>query len=413
MSFVLDASSLRCRSVLNQLFVAVNFATAWRWRPSCEGASKLSWPKSFRCCSIPDLCREVTDLSAASFCLWRPEWLHTGIVKKKKTKKKTPVSLCRSLPFSLSTTLSNTYALFFLLKRKGQGEDLPAAERQIYARSGINLLSCMLSPPSRSERRSFLWRKESTCAKQELWFNKWRIDVAFSSRFTSRRHSGVVARHPSGGGLPFLKGFSLWTNQSKRVYFYWRRPPGPNPVVTMSKKAWAWFEANGSLSLPQAPKSGIPQGIFLGTVLFLLYINDQPRSIPSECSIFADDTSMFKTGRNSQLICSRISEDLSRSTHWANVWGMQFNAEKSEHLIISTNRNDISKQRVLMDNMQIPKVISHKHLIWGSTSVTLFLGKSTSWDQRVGIIRRLIWRSRCSPAVMKKIFISAVQPKLE
>ena len=28
MSFVLDGSSLRCRSVLDQLFVAVNFATA-------------------------------------------------------------------------------------------------------------------------------------------------------------------------------------------------------------------------------------------------------------------------------------------------------------------------------------------------------------------------------------------------
>ena len=31
----------------------------------------------------------------------------------------------------------------------------------------------------------------------------------------------------------------------------------------------------------------------------------------SHGSVFADDTSMFKTGRNSQLICSRISEDLS------------------------------------------------------------------------------------------------------
>ena len=65
---------------------------------------------------------------------------------------------------------------------------------------------------------------------------------------------------------------------------------------------------------------------------------------------------------DSQLICSRISEDLSRATDWATVWGMQFNAEKSEHLIISTKRNNTSKQRVLMDNTQIPQVTSHKHL---------------------------------------------------
>ena len=109
---------------------------------------------------------------------------------------------------------------------------------------------------------------------------------------------------------------------------------------------------DGCLSLPQAPKSGIPQRTVLGPILFLVYINDLPRSIPSECSIFADDTSMFKTGRNSQLLCSRISEDLSRATDWATVWGMQFNAEKSEHLSISAKRNNTSKQRVLMDNTQ-------------------------------------------------------------
>ena len=39
---------------------------------------------------------------------------------------------------------------------------------------------------------------------------------------------------PRVGELPFLKGFSLWTNQSERVYFYW--PPGPNPVVTISTR---------------------------------------------------------------------------------------------------------------------------------------------------------------------------------
>ena len=67
---------------------------------------------------------------------------------------------------------------------------------------------------------------------------------------------------------------------------------------------------DGCLSLPQAPKSGIPPGTVLGPILFLVYFNDLPRSTPSECSIFVNDTSMFKTGRNSQLICSRISEDL-------------------------------------------------------------------------------------------------------
>ena len=150
-------------------------------------------------------------------------------------------------------------------------------------------------------------------------------------------------------------------------------------------------------------------------ILFLVYINDLPRSITSECSIFADDTSIFKTGRNSQLLSSRISEDLSRATDWATVWGMQFNAEKSEHLFISTKRNNTSKQRVLMDNTQIPQVTSHKHLgihFSDTLSCQRLIDKVyTSCAHRVGMIRRLRWRF--SPAVLKNIFIGAVQPKLE
>ena len=163
---------------------------------------------------------------------------------------------------------------------------------------------------------------------------------------------------------------------------------------------------DGCLSLPQAPKSGIPQGTVLGPSLFLVYINDLPRSIPSECSIFADDTSMFKTGRNWQLICSRFSEDLSCATEWATFWWMQFNAyaEKREHLIIWTKRNNTSKQRVLMDNTQIPQVTSHKHLgihFSDTLSWQKHIDKVyTSCAQRVGMIRRLRWRF--SPAVLKK-----------
>ena len=48
--------------------------------------------------------------------------------------------------------------------------DLAHGLRQIYARSGKNLLACILSHPSRSETVKdvlFIRRKESTCAKQE------------------------------------------------------------------------------------------------------------------------------------------------------------------------------------------------------------------------------------------------------
>ena len=68
-----------------------------------------------------------------------------------------------------------------------------------------------------------------------------------------------------------------------------------------------------------------------------------------------------------------------------------------------------------MDNTLIPQVTSHKHL-GVHFSDTLSWQKHidkvyTSCAHRVGMIRRLRWRF--SPAVLKKIFIGAVQPQLE
>ena len=53
----------------------------------------------------------------------------------------------------------------------------------------------------------------------------------------------------------------------------------------------------------QSPKSGIPQGTVLGPVLFLTFINDLPQSLTCECSIFADDSTAYTAGKDTQLTC--------------------------------------------------------------------------------------------------------------
>ena len=51
---------------------------------------------------------------------------------------------------------------------------------------------------------------------------------------------------------------------------------------------------NGSFSNWSPVKSGVPQGIVLGPILFLIYINDQPDAISSSIKLFADDAVIYK-----------------------------------------------------------------------------------------------------------------------
>jgi hypothetical protein len=50
---------------------------------------------------------------------------------------------------------------------------------------------------------------------------------------------------------------------------------------------------NGAESNEAPVVSGIPQGSYIGPILFVLYINDLPRHAQSQVRIFADDTKLF------------------------------------------------------------------------------------------------------------------------
>ena len=58
---------------------------------------------------------------------------------------------------------------------------------------------------------------------------------------------------------------------------------------------------------------GVPQGSTLGPLLFLLYINDLPRSCKKlTFRIFADDTNMFYSTRDPEQLQSIINEELGK-----------------------------------------------------------------------------------------------------
>ena len=77
--------------------------------------------------------------------------------------------------------------------------------------------------------------------------------------------------------------------------------------------------------------AGVPQGSLLGSILFLVYINDIVDVVESNINFFADDTFIYRIV--DQFCTTILNRDLESITKWAWMWKLVFN-------------HDISKQAV-------------------------------------------------------------------
>ena len=74
---------------------------------------------------------------------------------------------------------------------------------------------------------------------------------------------------------------------------------------------------NGQNSDWRKINSGVPQGSVLGSLLFLIYINDLPDGIMSICKIFAEDTSLFSKILNTKNSQNTLNSDWEIIKNWA------------------------------------------------------------------------------------------------
>ena len=90
--------------------------------------------------------------------------------------------------------------------------------------------------------------------------------------------------------------------------------------------------------------SGVPKGSVLGSLLFLLYINDLPENIQSQVRLFADDTAVYLTVNKTS---KTLQNDLDTLQTWERTWDMDFNPGKCQILHISRVNQPIQSQYTL------------------------------------------------------------------
>jgi hypothetical protein len=79
----------------------------------------------------------------------------------------------------------------------------------------------------------------------------------------------------------------------------------------------------------------VPQVSVLGTLLFIIYINDIADKLTSLTRLFADDTSFNFSHSDGTEIQSIINHDLKELDEWPKRWLMTFNPDKTEIMLFT------------------------------------------------------------------------------
>ena len=73
---------------------------------------------------------------------------------------------------------------------------------------------------------------------------------------------------------------------------------------------------NGQTTEWEKINAGMPPGSILGSLFFLIYINDLTDGTSSIAKLFVDDTSLFSVVQNKNDSASQLKNDLNKVSDW-------------------------------------------------------------------------------------------------
>ena len=154
--------------------------------------------------------------------------------------------------------------------------------------------------------------------------------------------------------------------------------------------------------------SGVPQGSILGPLFFLVFINDLPNGIKSNCKMFADDTKLYNKTENHL----DLQQDINKLFNWSKNWQLDFNIDKCKILHFGRNNPKIN---YFMNGIALNKVTEEKDIgvLFDSTLEFKSHVKNVSSEasKLIGLIKRnFTYFNRDS---LRTIITSLIRSKLE
>ena len=97
--------------------------------------------------------------------------------------------------------------------------------------------------------------------------------------------------------------------------------------------------------------------IYIGSHIVFLYIHDLT-SVSEFCFsvLFADDTNMFITGKDMDILCHQLNEDLGNAQEWLQRNELSLNVLKTHYMIFTPRNKLIDDIDVKILDVQIQRV---------------------------------------------------------
>jgi ribonuclease HI len=114
-------------------------------------------------------------------------------------------------------------------------------------------------------------------------------------------------------------------------------------------------------------ETGIAQGSIIAPLLFLIMINDFPESLNIENMLFADDSAVFKSGRNLKFIVEQMQKHLQQIQKWCDEWGFKLSATKSVAVVFSFRKVDTDITKLLtigINSIRVEKSVKFLGMIF-------------------------------------------------
>ena len=121
---------------------------------------------------------------------------------------------------------------------------------------------------------------------------------------------------------------------SKLNYYFGIRGTALDLMKSYLSNRYQYVKVNDSISSYQNVTCGIPQGLSLGPLLFLMHANDLPKC--SEfTTLFADDTYLTLSDESLKNLENRANEQLTNIDIWLRSNKVSLNYSKTTYLLIN------------------------------------------------------------------------------